>query len=199
MYCPNCGKYILPETTTCLHCGYSSVRMQENARKAKFNKRIKGAVCAVLILVLVIGCGIWFQKTGARVSERVISTAFCTRNGKSADVVYDFYKQDEENPQNGSVREVTVAKEMDDTQSQECGYSIVRTGLKRFCITIEDDANTQLIVKIDAAGNIDTIEGRKTGEELQAVQPYDRENYIAGHYRSETEKIVKATGFLSSY
>lgn len=62
MYCPNCGKYILPETTTCLHCGYSSVRMQENARKAKFNKRIKGAVCAVLILVLVIGCGIWFQK-----------------------------------------------------------------------------------------------------------------------------------------
>lgn len=114
-------------------------------------------------------------------------------------MVYDFYKQDEENPQNGNVREVTVAKEMDDTQSLEYAYSIVRTGLKRFCITIEDDANTQLIVKIDAAGNIDTIEGRKSGEELQAVQPYDRENYIAGHYRSETEKIVKATGFLSEY
>lgn len=199
MYCPNCGKYILPEMATCLHCGYSSVRMQENARKAKFNKRIKGAVCAFLILVLVIGCGIWFQKTGARVSERVISTAFCTRNEKSAGMVYDFFKQDEENPQNGSVREVTVGKEMDDTQSQEYVYSIVRTGLKRFCITIEDDANTQLIVKIDAVGNIDTIEGRKSGEELHAVQLYDRENFIAGHYRSETEKIVKATGFLSEY
>lgn len=197
MYCPNCGKYILPETATCLHCGYSSVRMQENARKAKFNKRMKGAVCAVLILVLVGGCGVWFQKTGAKVSDRVHTTAFCTRNSKSTGVVYDFYKQDKENPQNGSVREVTVAKKMDDIQSQEYAYSIVRTGLRRFCITIEDDENTQLIVKIDAAGNINTIEGRKSGEELQAIQPYDREHYIAGQYRSETEKIIKATGFLS--
>ena len=130
MYCKHCGKPIDDSSVFCSHCG----KRQEK----KHSGKIIGIICAGIVLVAIIACGIWILQNGKEIADITIDRVSkeLAESTKKYDRLFSYHeglarvcKDNKYGFIDKKGREIIPCK-YDDADDFDGGIAIIKTGGK---------------------------------------------------------------------